>query len=252
MKLISWNVNGIRACAKKGFFEFLEQENPDIICLQETKAKPENLEENILNPSGYHSIWHSAEKKGYSGVAILTKNKPKIVLEGFGFEKYDCEGRVILAEYEHFILLNIYAPNGQKDEERLAYKLDFYRDFFHYCQELTAEQKNLIICGDFNTAHQAIDLANPKANENYSGFLPEERAWLDKFISQGFTDIFRHFHKEPQQYTWWTYRFGARRKNIGWRIDYFFVNDSFITSVKDAFLLPHIQGSDHCPIVLIL
>ncbi|MFC1770891.1 exodeoxyribonuclease III [Candidatus Margulisiibacteriota bacterium] len=252
LKIISWNVNGIRACARKGFLDYLKQEEPDIICLQEIKANEDDLEINLAEPSGYFSIWHSAEKKGYSGVAILTKIKPKLVLRGMGIEKYDREGRVIIAEFDQFVLLNVYFPNGQKNEERLNYKLEFYKDFFDYCNDLISQGKNLIIAGDYNIAHKEIDLANPKENENYSGFLPVERAWIDRIIDFGYVDTFREFNQDPGQYTWWTYRFGARRRNIGWRIDYFFINKEFISCLKSAFIQPEIQGSDHCPLGVIL
>ncbi len=251
MKLISWNVNGIRACVKKGFLEYLETESPDILCLQETKARPQDIEERVLNPTGYHGIWHSAQKAGYSGVAILTKKKPIAVSEGFGFPDYDCEGRVIMAEYEEFILFSVYFPNGQRPD-RLDYKLRFYTDFFNLCNEYREAGKNIIICGDYNTAHKAIDLANPKANENYSGFLPIEREWMDRIVGYGYVDTFRHFNPDPDHYTWWTYRFGARTRNVGWRIDYFFVNQEFLPRVQSAFIQPHVLGSDHCPVGITL
>jgi exodeoxyribonuclease III len=247
IKIISWNVNGIRACVRKGFLEYLKKESPDIICIQETKANRDVLDENILNPSGYYSAWHSAEKKGYSGVAIFTKIKPDNVIEGFGIEKYDREGRVIIAEFSDFILINAYFPNGQQSEERLKYKLDFYADIFVYAQDLVSLGKNVIIAGDYNTAHKEIDLANPKANEKYSGFLPIEREWLDKIVSMGYIDTFRAHNTDPNQYTWWSYRAGARRRNIGWRIDYLFVNSGYIANVKNAFIQADVLGSDHCP-----
>ncbi|MCP4050224.1 MAG: exodeoxyribonuclease III [bacterium] len=252
MKIISWNVNGIRACSRKGFLNYLKEEDPDIACIQETKANPEDLEEEILTPSGYNSIWHSAEKKGYSGVAVFTKIKPKLVLEGLGIQQYDSEGRVIIAEYDDFTLLNIYFPNGQKNEERLQYKLDFYSDLFEYCNDLRAQGRNLIICGDYNTAHKEIDLANPQQNKNYSGFLKVEREWIDRIVSWGYVDTFRCFNTLPEQYTWWTYRVGARRRNIGWRIDYFFVNSEFLKRVESAFIRNEVTGSDHCPTGIIL
>ncbi len=252
MKLISWNVNGIRACAGKGFLDYIHEEDADIVCIQETKALSSDVHESLLNPRGYFSVWHSAERKGYSGVALFTKQKPKAVFEGFGMSHYDCEGRVIRADYENFILFNVYFPNGQRDEERLDYKLSFYKDFFDYCNALKAEGHPLIICGDYNTAHKEIDLANPKENENYSGFLPVERAWIDRIIDYGYVVTFRVFNQEPGQYSWWTYRFGARRRNIGWRIDYFFVTQPLLPHVEDAFIRQDVMGSDHCPIGLII
>lgn len=253
MKIISWNVNGIRACANKGFLSYLDQENPDILCLQETKAQPENLEEALINPAGYFSIWHSAQKRGYSGVSVFTRPKPHLVLEGFGQPRYDVEGRVIVAEYPQFVLLNVYFPNGQRDETRLQYKMDFYSDFFAYCAELRKEGKNLVICGDYNTAHCEIDLANPQQNANYSGFLPAERAWLDRLLADGYIDTFRHFQPAATgQYTWWTYRFGARHRNIGWRIDYVLITPGLLPYLTSAFIQPAVSGSDHCPVGITL
>ena len=248
MKIISWNVNGIRACVRKGFLSYLETEQPDILCLQETKAHPEDLDDHIRMPSGYHTVWHSAEKKGYSGVALLTKIKPRYVSEGIGIPEYDNEGRLIIAEYDDFFLINGYFPNGQKDETRLRYKLDFYRDLFDYCNDLKSQGKNLIIVGDYNTAHKAIDLANPKQNENTSGFLPIERDWIDQLIDYGYVDTFRSFCDKPDQYSWWSYRAGSRQRNVGWRIDYVFTNSEFLPQVSNAFIQPSIMGSDHCPV----
>jgi exodeoxyribonuclease III len=253
MKIISWNVNGIRACANKGFLEYLKQEEPDIICIQETKAQPENLSEQLLSPPGYQAVWHSAQKKGYSGVATFTKIKPNLALEGFGIDEYDAEGRVIITEFDDFILLNVYFPNGQMNDTRLQYKLDFYQNFFEYCNDLKDQGKNIIICGDYNIAHKEIDLANPKQNEKYSGFLPIEREWMDKIENYGYVDTFRHFYPDVvEKYTWWTYRFGSRKRNIGWRIDYFFVNKEFICNIESAFIQENVMGSDHCPVGVIL
>eukprot|EP01047_Picozoa_sp_COSAG01_P014968 COSAG01_NODE_740_length_13891_cov_35.573013_5_plen_261_part_00 len=250
LKLISWNVNGIRACVRKDcFFEFLDQETPDILCVQEIKANQEDIEPHVLNPSYYHGSWFSAQKKGYSGVATITKPKPKMVLDGFGYDRYDSEGRVLVSEYEDFFLLNCYFPNGQRDDERLNYKLDFYHDFFAYCEVLKKEGKALIICGDYNTAHKAIDLARPKQNENTSGFMQIERDWIDKMIDEfGYVDTFRCFNQSADEYTWWSYRARARQNNVGWRIDYFFVTKDFMPKVKDAFILQNVKGSDHCPV----
>ena len=248
MKLISWNVNGIRACLQKGFIDYLKKEQPDVLCVQEIKAYIGDLTEEILHPAGYYSVWSPAKRRGYSGVAAFFKEKPINMGAGFGIEKYDIEGRVVWAEFENFILFNVYFPNGQKDDERLKYKLDFYKDFFSHVNKIKESGKNVIICGDYNTAHKEIDLANPKANESYSGFLPVERAWMDKIISFGYVDTFRHFNHESGQYSWWTYRFGARNRNIGWRIDYFFVNKEFLSKVKQAFIQKDILGSDHCPV----
>jgi len=248
MKIMSWNVNGIRACVKKNFFESIEQLAPDLLCLQEIKAMEHDLEDHICNPNGYFAIWHPAQKKGYSGVAILTKIKPSNVVIGMGNEKFDSEGRVLQADFDDLSIFSVYFPNGQRDEERLQYKLDFYDAFFTHCDTLLASGKKLVICGDYNTAHYPIDLARPKENEKTSGFLPIEREWLDNIVARGYVDTFREFNKSPEQYTWWSYRANARRNNVGWRIDYVFVDQSLISAVKNAEIFPDIHGSDHCPV----
>ncbi len=252
MKLISWNVNGIRACVKKGFLEFLERENPDILFLQETKARVEDLEDHIVTPRGYYSVWHSAVRKGYSGVALLTKKKPINVVCGLGIPRFDDEGRVIMADYGDFVVFGVYFPNGQMSDERLSYKLDFYEHLFELTNQLISEGRHVIICGDYNIAHRAIDLANPKENEKYSGFLPIERAWMDSLETFGYVDTYRHFDPSPDKYTWWTYRVNARARNIGWRIDYFWVNAAFLPRVSSAFIQPDVAGSDHCPVGITL
>jgi exodeoxyribonuclease-3 len=248
VKIYSWNVNGIRAAAQKGYTEWLENSDADILCLQETKAQVDQLDDNIINPNGYHSHWNSALKKGYSGVATFSKKEPISIRNGLENEKFDNEGRVIESEYDKFTLLNIYFPNGRRDLSRVDYKLEFCDLVLSRCESLRSEGKNLIICGDYNTAHKEIDLKNPKANQKTTGFLPEERAWIDKFIAHGYIDTFREFTKEPENYTWWSYRFNARQKNIGWRIDYFFINKEFLPNLKDAFILSDVGGSDHCPL----
>ena len=250
MRILSWNVNGVRAVVKKGFFDWLELETPDVLCLQEIKARTEDLEESILKPAGYHAVWNPAVRKGYSGVAIFTKKKPKDTHKGIGVERFDIEGRVIRVEFEDFDLLNVYFPNGTSGSERLLYKMEFYEAFLDYCEQLRAEGKELVITGDVNTAHKAIDLKNAKANEKNSGFLPEERAWVDKLISYGYVDSFRTFHSEPDHYTWWSYRFNVRAKNVGWRIDYFFVTEKLMAKVKDSFIQSDVRGSAHCPLGL--
>lgn len=248
MKIVSWNVNGIRAIAKKGFFEWFEKTDPDILCLQETKASPDQLHEELRNIAGYHSYFSSSIiKKGYSGVAIYSKKKPLSVNYGFGIPRFDDEGRIISAEFDDFTLINIYYPNGKMDG-RLQYKMEFYDAFLDFAGALKNEGKNLVICGDFNTAHKEIDLDRPKENVDVSGFLPEERAWMDKFVSAGYTDTFRMFNNEGKNYTWWHLVTRARERNVGWRIDYFFVNDGFIPKVKAAYILPEVMGSDHCPV----
>ena len=250
MRIFSWNVNGLRAVVKKGFFDWLESEAPDVVCLQEIKARTEDLDENILNPKGYHAFWNPAERKGYSGVAIFTKKKPVAVHLGLGIERFDCEGRILRIEFKDFDLFSVYFPNGTSGEERLQYKMEFYDAFLDHCEELRGQGRELVITGDVNTAHKTIDLKNPKANQKNSGFLPEERAWVDKFIEHGYVDSFRAFNEDPDQYTWWSYRFNVRAKNVGWRIDYFFVTEGLMKKVKDSFITPEVMGSDHCPIGL--
>lgn len=252
MKILSWNVNGIRAAQKKGFLDWLDRESPDIACIQETKAHPDQLDNALLNPPGYYVYWHSAEKKGYSGVATFTKKRPLDVRTGYNLPIFDSEGRVLVTEFEKFVLMNIYFPNGGRGPERVKYKLDFYEETLRYVQKLKAAGKEVIISGDYNTAHQAIDLARPDENVKTSGFLPEERAWLDKWIQHGQVDIFRKFNSSPEQYTWWDMRTFARKKNLGWRIDYHFITQNLVPHVKNAALHMHIEGSDHCPIELLL
>ena len=248
MKLFSWNVNGVRAFEKKGILDWLASESPDVLCIQETKAKFEQLPDSLQNLDGYFSYWHSADKLGYSGVATFSKKEPLHVQYGLGIDKYDKEGRVLITEFDNFLLYNIYFPNGQKDEIRLQYKLDFYDDLLEILDDQVASGNNVIVAGDWNTAHKEIDLANPKANANYSGFLPVERAQLDTYVDHGYVDSFRLFHDEPDRYSWWTYRFGARQRNIGWRIDYFFTNQEFADNISDADIHEDVMGSDHCPV----
>ncbi len=248
MRLISWNVNGIRAADRKGLFKWFQNEKPDILCLQEIKAKPEQFPPHLKNTPGYNIFINSAERKGYSGVTTYSKIKPKNIKKGFGIEKFDREGRILIIEFDDFVLFNIYYPNGKKNQERLDFKLDFYDTFLSYADNLKAEGKNIVVCGDFNTAHKEIDLARPKENEKISGFLPIERAWIDTFIDHGYIDTFRYFNKEPDQYTWWSMRTRARERNVGWRLDYFFVNKEFIKNVKNAFILQDVMGSDYCPV----
>ena len=252
MKLISWNENGIRAAVKKGFLDYLDQEQPDILCIQESKAHKEQLASEILEDHGYRTYWHSGIKKGYSGVATFCKKEPLFVQEGLGIEKYDVEGRVLLTEHEDFLLYNIYFPNGQKDAIRLKYKLDFYDDLLPIINDQVESGNNVIVTGDWNTAHHPIDLARPKENINTSGFMPIEREKLDEYVAKGWVDTFRLFHEEGERYSWWTYRFGARERNIGWRIDYFFVNERMADLCIDADIHHDEFGSDHCPVSLVL
>ncbi|MDX9971162.1 MAG: exodeoxyribonuclease III [Candidatus Gracilibacteria bacterium] len=248
MKIISWNVNGIRAVAKKGLLDFIENEKPDILALQEIKAKEKDIPKNLHDIKGYHLFLNPADRAGYSGVSILTKKKPISVKKGFGIEKFDTEGRLIEADFGDFILLNIYFPNGKLSPLRLNYKIDFYNETINHLESLLKQGKNLIVVGDLNTAHKEIDLARPKENEKVSGFLKIERDLLDKLVEIGMVDAFRHFDKNPQNYTWWSMRSGARTRNVGWRIDYAFVNKKFISKIKSCTHLQEIYGSDHCPV----
>jgi len=263
-RIISWNVNGIRAIEKKGFFDWLKKEEPDILCLNETKAEPGQLSSTFLNPSyttkfaqtefaqtefaSYHSYWASAKKRGYSGVAIYTKEKP-LDVHILGKPEFDDEGRVLIAEYKDFSLIAAYFPNSQDERKRLDYKLAFNDAMLSLCNSIVKKGRHFLLCGDFNVAHTAIDLAHPKQNENSAGYLPEERAWMDKFLAAGHIDTFRHFHPgEKSCYTWWSYRSSSRVNNIGWRIDYHCVDKNFISGVKSSIIRNEIQGSDHCPI----
>lgn len=249
MKIISWNVNGIRAVAKKDFFKDFEEMDPDILCLQETKAQDEQVSEVLASLFGYHVYSNSAEKKGYSGTAIISKTKPLSISKDIGIAEHDTEGRVISLEYEPFFIVNVYVPNSGNDLKRLIYRQEWDKSFCSYLKKLE-EQKPVIVCGDFNVAHKAIDLARPKPNYNKSaGYMQEEIDGMDRYISEGFVDTFRHFYPDAaDKYSWWSYRAGARAKNVGWRIDYFLVSESFIPSVKSASILHEVMGSDHCPV----
>ena len=270
IKIISWNVNGIRACLKKDFLGWFKSFKPDILGLQEIKSRPDQIEKEyyeVVEPQGYFTVWNPGERAGYSGTImysnLATLPKPDRViydddlidLKKYGYTQN--EGRVIGFQYLNtkpkVIVFNIYFPNGQMSEERLKYKMLFYEEFLISADKLAENGENLIIIGDLNTAHKEIDLKNPKENENRSGFLPQERAWIDKFISHGYIDTFRVFHpNEPDQYSWWTYRFNARAKNIGWRIDYVFINDKLLPYLKDGFILKDVMGSDHCPVGVVM
>jgi exodeoxyribonuclease III len=250
MKLISWNVNGIRAAERKGFLDWLKHENPDVIGVQEIKAMEDQLSEDLRSPEEYFAYFNSAERKGYSGTALYSKRKPAGLKSGFGIDKFDMEGRVQEADFGDFTFLNIYFPNGKAREERLQYKLDFYDAALEYFDKLVGEGKKLVISGDYNTAHQEIDLARPKENEKISGFLRIERDWIDKLVERGYIDCFREFNDEPDNYTWWSMRSGARPRNVGWRIDYFFCSKNARDLVKNCYHLTDVMGSDHCPIVL--
>ncbi|MDO6736724.1 exodeoxyribonuclease III [Wenyingzhuangia sp. 2_MG-2023] len=250
MKIISYNVNGIRAALKKGFLDWLEAANPDILCLQETKAHKEQLDLTVFENIGYkYTYWFSAQKKGYSSVAVLCKEEPKHIVYGTGIETMDFEGRNLRVDYDTFSVMSLYLPSGTNDA-RLGFKLNYMDEFLDYVTELRKEIPNLIICGDYNICHEEIDIHNPKQNKNTSGFLPVERAWLSKFIGSGFVDSFRHFNKEPHHYSWWSYRANARNNNKGWRIDYHMVTDNLKERMERAYILPEAKHSDHCPIVL--
>jgi len=252
VRILCWNVNGIRAASRKGFLDWLREESPDILCIQETKAHPDQLEPELLQPQGYHVCWNHPETKGYSGVATFSKAEPLNITYGFGVEMFDMEGRVVVTEYPDFHLFNVYFPNGKKNSERLRYKLDFYDAFLEQVDSLKEQGKSLVICGDYNTAHKEIDLARPKENEKVSGFLPIEREWMDRLVSHGYVDTFRHFNKEPHQYTWWDLKTRARDRNVGWRIDYVLVSENLLPSVSEAFILPGVMGSDHCSLGVVL
>ncbi len=247
IKLLSWNVNGVRAAVKKGAREALDLINADIVCLQEIKAKPEQIPAELMAWDEYTPYICSAERPGYSGVAVFSKLKADKVFYGFGEPRFDSEGRTLVVDYPQFRLINCYFPNGGNGPERLEYKMDFYEAFQEYA---TSSSKPVIVCGDVNTAHKEIDLARPKENRNHTGFLPMECAWIDSFLEAGFIDTFRLFHKDGGHYSWWDMKTRARERDIGWRIDYFFVSESLRHNVTDAYILPEVMGSDHCPVVL--
>ena len=248
MKVISWNVNGIRACAKKGFKDFIDEHSPDLLFLQETKVAEADIPDELKDPYGYQSVWHSAERKGYSGVAILSRVNPDNVIKGFGIDEFDREGRVIQAVFSDVYYIGVYFPNGQQGDERLDYKLRFYDALFTYCDELRGMGKKVIVCGDYNTAHTPIDLARPKENQQTSGFMPIEREWVSELLRRNYVDVFRKIYPDVQKYSWWSYRSAAREKNIGWRIDYFLASSDISNQITDAFILNDVMGSDHCPV----
>ncbi len=250
LRIFCWNVNGIRAIQKKGFVDWVKKESPDILCLQETKAHIEQLDEGLTKVDKYSCHFFSGERKGYSGVATYTKQAPDAVRTGFGKALYDLEGRVIETEFKDFTLFNVYFPNGGRGPERIKYKLDFYDELFFHIEKLRKKKKNIIICGDFNTAHKEIDLARPKENSMNTGFLPIERQWIDNIINLGYIDIFREYNKEPGQYTYWDNITRARERNVGWRIDYFFITKEMRKMVTGAKIHTNVMGSDHCPIEL--
>ena len=248
MKVISYNVNGIRAALKKGFIDWLMAADPDVICIQETKAHKEQLDLQLFEDAGFpHHYWFSAQKKGYSSVAVFSKIKPNNVAYGTSIESMDFEGRNLRLDFDHVSVMSLYLPSGTNDT-RLDFKLNYMAEFQRYINALKKDFPNLLICGDYNICHEAIDIHNPVSNKNTSGFLPVERAWIGKFMDSGFIDTFRYFCKEPEHYTWWDYKTGARKRNVGWRIDYFFVSDNLQRQLREAFILKDVWGSDHCPL----
>lgn len=252
MKLLSWNVNGIRAAHRKGFLDWLNEEQPDIIGIQETKAYKYQLPEKLAEPAGYHAFWHMGHRKGYSGVALLTRLKPLKITHDFGKGNIlSAEGRTIMAQFPEFTLINSYFPNGKRGDDRLKFKMDYYREFHKLINKLRDKGEKIIFCGDVNTAHKEIDLARPKANQKISGFLPMEREWIDGIVNDDYVDTFREFNKKPDQYSWWDMKSRARDRNVGWRIDYFFVDRSIQKNVKDAFIMQDVHGSDHAPVGII-
>jgi len=251
VRIISWNVNGIRAVQRKGALDWIWDSDLDLVCLQETKAHPEQLDEELTAPPGWSAHFASAEKKGYSGVVTYVRDGVsfKSAKAGLGIERFDAEGRVMVTDHEDFLLYNVYFPNGKARDERLQYKMDFYAEFQKKTQARVRRGKRIVVCGDVNTAHRPLDLARPKENEAISGFLPEERAWIDGMLAAGWIDSFRAVHGDlPEQYSWWSMRSGARARNIGWRIDYFLLSRKLGDSLKDAWIWPDIHGSDHCPV----
>lgn len=249
MKLLSYNVNGIRAALKKGFASWLESTQADVICIQETKAMETQVDTSVLEDIGYHHFWFSAQKKGYSGVAVFSKEKPKNVTYGSGIDHMDCEGRILRVDFDKLSIMSLYLPSGT-NLARLDYKFQFMDEFNQYIKTLKKEHPNLIICGDFNICHKAIDIHDPVRNKNVSGFLPEEREWLDNFMKSGFIDSFRYLNSEPHQYSWWSYRANARNNNKGWRIDYALVSKTLKEKIVRSFILPEAKHSDHCPVGL--
>jgi len=252
MKITTWNVNGLRAILGKGFKEWMRTAAPDVLGLQEIKARPEQLTSEQLDFPGYRVAWNPAERPGYSGVATFSQKPPAEIQMGMHAPRFDTEGRLIRTRHRDLILYNVYFPNGQRGHDRVAYKLDFYAHLLVQCDHLHAAGENIIITGDFNTAHQPIDLRNPKQNEKTSGFMPEERAWVQNYLDRGFVDIFRYVYPDKVQYTWWTYISNARARNVGWRLDYFLISKSLVPRVKDVIIHDDVTGSDHCPVSILI
>jgi exodeoxyribonuclease III len=252
MKILTYNVNGIRSAQSKGIEDWLNESQADLICLQELKADEEQVDLTNFKKMGYHLYWHSAVKKGYSGVAIFSKHRPQHIEIGCGMPKYDTEGRVIRADFEDLSVISVYMPSGSSGDERQAFKMEWLADFQEYINNLKQEKPNLIISGDYNICHRPIDIHDPIRNKNSSGFLPEEREWMEQFVKSGFVDSFRHFNEEPHHYTWWSYRAGARKNNKGWRIDYQMVTDQLQSRMQAAEIWADVVHSDHCPSLLVI
>ena len=248
LSILSWNVNGIRAIYKKGFLEWLDREQPDILCIQETKASPDQLTEELLRPAGYTSYWSSACRKGYSGVGVYSRIPTVNVEYGMGIEEFDEEGRFIRIDFKEFVLMNVYFPNGKMGKDRLDFKLRFYDAFLDYIEKLRKKHLPIVFLGDVNTAHMEIDLARPKENSKVSGFLPIEREWIDKVVARGYADTFRKLNGDIIQYSWWDMKSGARSRNVGWRIDYVFTSPDLEKRLLKAFIMTEVEGSDHCPV----
>jgi exodeoxyribonuclease-3 len=252
IEIYSWNVNGVRAAARKGLMSWLNTAQPDILCLQEIKAHAEQLDPDLREPTSYRAVWAPAERKGYSGVALFTRTPASSVEIGIGDPDYDCEGRTILADYGPFVLINSYVPHGSRDHSRVDFKLAYQEQLQQACDDLTSSGREIVLCGDINTAHREIDLARPKQNKNTSGFLPRERAWIDQFVEAGYVDVFRALYPERSAYSWWAYWGDARSRDVGWRLDYTFVSPGLMPRVVDAHIHKDVTGSDHCPVSLSL
>jgi len=255
MRITTWNVNGLRAASNKGLLDWVESERPEVLCLQEVRARPEQLEaETLRRLAALYPLvtWNPANRLGYSGVAVFASQMPLEVQTGLGVDEFDAEGRVIWLRYPGFRLFNIYFPNGGHDHSRVPFKLDFYARLLEKCDRFHADGEKIVLCGDFNTAHREIDLKNPKSNKDTSGFLPEERIWIDQYLERGFVDVYRSFYPDRVQYTWWTYRMNARQRGVGWRLDYFLISESLVGQVGDVLIHDQALGSDHCPVSLTL
>lgn len=251
MRITTWNVNGLRAALGKGIWNWIQSENPDVLCLQEIKTRPEQVASEYYDQFNIKNIyWNPAEKPGYSGVATFTNFSPISVNFGIGKSEFDSEGRVIITKFPSFTIFNVYFPSGQRGHDRVEFKLDFYSHLLEICDHMHKSNERIIICGDFNTAHNEIDLRYPKQNQKTSGFLPEERIWIDRYLSHGFIDIYRELFPERVEYTWWTYRMNARLKNVGWRLDYFLVSEALVPKIIDVVIHGDVTGSDHCPVTL--